>query len=120
MLRVSGLVQQGFGHFRRRMTDFAELFTEATGESLYPGTLNVIVESPLPIKEHFRIKDPMDENQDLLFEICRANGLWAYRIRPLNIRSGEGGHGDATIEIACSQEIPNVGLGKTIDIEFFR
>lgn len=101
------------------MTEFTDLFTEATGERLYPGTLNVRVEDALQIREHFRIRDPIDENQDLLFEVCRVNGQWAYRIRPLD-RSGGGGHGDDTIEIACSQEVPNSGLGSAVEIEFFR
>jgi len=102
------------------MTEFAAAFREATGENLYPGTLNVKVTEPVPIREHFRIGDPIDRNQNLLFEICRVNGLWAYRIRPSNIQTGEGGHGDDTIELACSQEVPNAGHGNVVSIEFFR
>jgi hypothetical protein len=26
--------------------------------------------------------------QDLLFEVCRINGIWAYRIRPYNLNRG--------------------------------
>lgn len=102
------------------MTDFPGVFREATGESLYPGTLNVKIETELRIQTHFKIRDPVDPNQDLVFEICRVNGLWAYRIRPCNIHTKGGGHGDDTIEIACSKEVPNAGPGSTVEIEFFR
>jgi len=102
------------------MTDFREVFAEATGESLFAGTLNIKVTELVPIREHFRIEDPLAAEQDLLFEVCRANGLWAYRIRPCNRQTGEGGHGDDVIEIACSVKIPNADPGGTIDLEFFR
>jgi len=102
------------------MTEFAAAFRAATGQDLYPGTLNVKIAAPLQIREHFRIPDPIDPNQNLLFEICRINGFWAYRIRPSNIQTGDGGHGDDTIEIACSQEVPNVRHGSVVEIEFFR
>jgi CTP-dependent riboflavin kinase len=117
MIRLRGSVERGYGHFARRIKDFAGVFEEATGEGLYPGTLNVRVEKPVEIQAHFRTADPIDQRQNLLFEVCRANGLWAYRIRPYNIDTGEGGHGDDTIEIACSREIPHDG---TVEIEFFR
>lgn len=120
VIRIRGVVERGCGHFRTRITDFPEVFREATGESLYAGTLNVKIGTQVPIREHFRIQDPVEPRQNLLFEVCRVNGLWAYRIRPCNINTNEGGHGDDTIEIACSQEVPNVGTGSTLEIDFFR
>jgi len=102
------------------MTDFPEVFLRATGEKLLPGTLNVEIEKPLAVKEHFRMPDVMDPEQDLLFEICRVGQIWAYRIRPWNRKTGAGGHGDHIIEITSSQEIPNAGEGSPIEISFFR
>jgi CTP-dependent riboflavin kinase len=90
------------------------------GRKSYEGTLNVKIEAEFRIQEHFKIKDPVDPNQDLAFEVCRVNGLWAYRIRASNIHTKEGGHGDDTIEIACSTEVPNAGPGSIVEIEFFR
>lgn len=52
------------------------------------------------------------------FEICRVNGLWAYRIRPLDAMGGDG-HGDHIFEIACSKKIPNVGPGAEVEIALF-
>ena len=120
MRRFHGIVQRGSGAFIRRMTEFATLFNEATGEVLFAGTLNVRIDIELEVREHFRIADPIDASQDLLFEICRVNRLWAYRIRPFNKLTGDGGHGDNIIEISCSQEIPNADLGSRVEIEFFR
>lgn len=110
----------GLKHFSRRMNQFPEVFAKATGETLFPGTLNVNVGQPIPIREHFRIHGhELNEPEDFLFEICRINGLWAYRIRPLNAQ-GNGGHGDHILEIACNHEIPNVPPGTEVEITLFR
>ena len=110
----------GLKHFSRRMNQYAEVFERATGEKLFPGTLNVNVGEPIPIKEHFRIhgKD-LNEPEDFLFEVCRINGIWAYRIRPLDAMGG-GGHGDHIFEITCHHEIPNVLPGTEAEIALFR
>jgi CTP-dependent riboflavin kinase len=112
---------QGLKHFSRRMTQYPRVFEKATGERLFPGTLNVNVGRPIPIREHFRIRGTEIEEpeQDLLFEVCRINGFWAYRIRPLNLITCEGGHGDHILEISCSQEILNVGPGSEVEIALF-
>jgi hypothetical protein len=117
MTRICGSVQTGYGHFKVRINKFPEIFREATGEWLYPGTLNIKVEKPVQIQEHFSVTDPFDPKQKLLLEVCRANGFWAYGIRPFNMETGEGGHGDDTIEIACSEKIPHDGR---VEVEFFR
>jgi len=74
----------GLKHFSRRMNQYPEVFERATGEKLFPGTLNVNVGEPVKIKEHFRILGKeLNEPEDFLFEVCRINGIWAYRVRPL-------------------------------------
>jgi hypothetical protein len=122
MLVIKGQVVQGCNHFQQRMTNFRTVFRDSVGEELFPGTLNVKVDSEMPINEHFRIRGATigEPNQDLLFEICRANGLWAYRIRPYNLQDGTGGHGDDTLEIACRQEIRNANPGSFVEVAFFR
>jgi CTP-dependent riboflavin kinase len=107
MRTVKGTLRKGSGDFTRRMTQFPDVFKDATGESLFPGTLNVQVHEQIKIREHFRIRgvDINEPEQDLLFEICRINGIWAYRIRPYNLQNGSGGHGDHILEIACSVEL---------------
>jgi len=102
------------------MTQYPEAFERATGEQLYPGTLNVKVSELVPVKEHFRIRgaEINEPEQNLLFEVCRINGIWAYRIRPLDAMGG-GGHGDDILEIACSKKIPNVGPGAEVEIVLF-
>ena len=120
ILRVEGTVQVGRGDFAKRLEKFAEIFRAATGQDLYRGTLNVRVKDPVEIQEHFRCDDPLDAEQVLQFEVCRANGRWAYRIRPRHKRTGSGGWGDDVIEVACSEEIPKAAEGQTVQIEFFR
>jgi CTP-dependent riboflavin kinase len=112
---------EGLKHFSSRMTQYPEVFERATGERLYPGTLNVNVDKPIPIRGHFRIRgtEINEPEQDLLFEVCRINQIWAYRIRPFSIVTGEGGHGDHIIEVACSQKIPNVPPGTEVEIALF-
>lgn len=101
------------------MTEYPEVFERATGERLFPGTVNVNVGKPIPIQEHFRIHGKeLNEPKEFQFEVCRINGIWAYRIRPLDANGG-GGHGDHILEITSSQEIPNVREGAVIEIALF-
>jgi CTP-dependent riboflavin kinase len=123
-LKVTGkVVSRGQGHFTQRMTQFPHVFEEATGEKLITGTLNVQVGKRILIREHFRIPGAriQEPEQDLLFEVCRINGLlWGYRIRPYQLLTGEGGHGDDVLEITCSTRIPNASPGSEVIVEFFR
>jgi CTP-dependent riboflavin kinase len=122
MTVMEGTVVGGCGHFGRRIANFPDAFRKATGEELFSGTLNVDVGRPIEVKEHFRIRgEELDEpEQDLKFEVCRINGIWAYRVRPYVLTTTEGGHGDHILEIACAQEIPNATLGSVVQIALFR
>lgn len=122
MIILKGSVVQGCGHFKGRMTSFPEAFRKATGEELVKGTLNVKVAEPVEVRHHFRIRgQEIDEaGQDLLFEVCRVNGIWAYRIRPYVLGSGKGGHGLDVLEISSAQWIPNATVGSTVEITLFR
>lgn len=120
---ITGELVDGVGDFRKRMTLYAHVFERATGERLFPGTLNLCVNEPVPAVEHFRIIGAeIDEPaQDLLFEVCRINGIWAYRIRPLNLYDGSGGHGDHILEIAAAQELrPLLARAPRIELTLFR
>jgi CTP-dependent riboflavin kinase len=109
----------GCKHFSQRMTEYADVFLKATGELLFPGTLNVNVEKSVPVKEHFRIHgSEINWHEDFQFEVCRINGIWAYRIRPLDAMGG-GGHGNHILEIACSQKIADVAPGTEVAIALF-
>jgi CTP-dependent riboflavin kinase len=106
------------------MSSFRDVFRSAVGEELFPGTLNVQIDQKLEINEHFRIRgsDIGEPDQDLLFEICRVNGSWAYRIRPYRPADGGGGHGDHIIEIASSLHLrKQSGFDESsIELAFFR
>jgi hypothetical protein len=125
---LKGTVVTGFGHFSRQITEFPEVFRKTTGETLYPGTLNVDIRTPIPIHEHCRIfgAEIGEPYQDLLFEPCLVNGVHAWRIRPyvLDERAGfpvgGGGHGDHALEVSCSTKIPNASAGSQVEITLFR
>jgi CTP-dependent riboflavin kinase len=122
MITIKGRLQQGVGDFRKRMTMFPEVFRRATGETLIPGTLKVRVDRKIPAREDFRIRgiESGEPDQDLLFEKCLIDGIPGYRIRPFNLRHGDGGHGDDVIELSSSQRISHTGNGAVIEITFFR
>jgi CTP-dependent riboflavin kinase len=120
---LTGDIADGVGDFRQRMTLYAHVFERATGERLFPGTLNLRVSQEVPAVEHFRIigTEIGEPEQDLLFEICRINSIWAYRIRPLNLYDGTGGHGDHILEIAAAQELrPLLARAPRIELTLFR
>jgi CTP-dependent riboflavin kinase len=69
MITITGRVwRKGAGDFKKRMIGFPEEFLRATGEKLFPGTLNVEIDKPLRVKEHFRMRDIQDPEQDLLLK----------------------------------------------------
>lgn len=121
-LIVRGTVGIGLQHFTLRMQRFPEAFKRATGEILVPGTINVHVSEnrEIPIKEEFRMDDPMDSSQVLLFEKCLINGIRGFRIRPLNKTNGSGGHGDHILEISSAQKVPDIAEGGEVTLEFYR
>jgi hypothetical protein len=95
------------GNAKSPMSKHQEVFNRAMGEYLHPGTINVNVRQ---IREEFRINgdDIYEPEQDLLFERCRINGYFAYRIRHYHKPTGGGGHGDRWTLIA-SLKRPAVG-----------
>ena len=121
-MTITGQVQAGVGDFNKRMTSNDDVFYRATNVKLVPGTINIKVDTEIPIKEDFRIfgKDIGEPEQDLLFEKCLANGIDAFRIRPCNLHTGKGGHGDNVIEVFSQHLIPNVQVGAIVKITFFR
>lgn len=119
---VRGQIVRGCNHFQARMTKYRHVFTKAAGVDLFPGTLNVKIDGQIEAREDFRIKGTeIDEpGQDLIFERCRINGIEAFRIRPLHLATGMGGHGDDTLEIAAAQRVPSVEIGTEVEVELFR
>ena len=119
---LPGVVVNGCGHFRGRINCYPAVFEQAVGYALYPGTINVRVDRCLPIVEQFRIAGTLiaEPDQDLLFERCRINGVDAVRIRPYQINSGEGGHGDNILEISSGCMVEGVELGAEVEVELFR
>jgi CTP-dependent riboflavin kinase len=121
--RLHASIVDGVGHFRQRMTKFPQVFERVTGQRLFPGTLNLDVGEPVTAREHFRLfgREIDEPGQDLLFEIVRVNGIWGYRIRPYDLRTGGGGHGDHILEIASADELrPTLSRARVIEVELFR
>jgi CTP-dependent riboflavin kinase len=122
MLMLKGQLVHGLRHFQKRMTEYPDVFAAATGQRLFPGTLNVRVDAPIPPVEHFRIRGSEigEPEQDLLFEVCRVKDIWAYRIRPWHLLNHSGGHGDDVLEIAASVELRPILAGKDVVVQMFR
>lgn len=122
-MQVHGIVEGGIGAWRPRMERYPEVFRRLTGAELFPGTLNVRIERPLPIHEEFRIPGAAigEPEQDMLFERCRINGIEAFRLRPFQPATGLGGHGDHILELVCTRELRPLlpGSGKVV-VEFPR
>lgn len=123
-MKVTGRLVNGIGDFRKRMTTYADVFTRVVGHELFAGTLNVEISRPLAVREDFRIvgHDIDEPEQDLIFERCRILGRPAYRIRPYQLLTGGGGHGDHILEIASREELRPLLVGREgrVELEFFR
>ena len=120
-MRVIGRVVAGIGAWRPRIEKFPDVFSEATGEPLFPGTLNVQLDAPLSIQSEFvisgaRIGEP---EQDMLFESCLVNGITGWRLRPFQPATGLGGHGDHILEIVSATQLrPRITDLARVVIEF--
>jgi CTP-dependent riboflavin kinase len=120
-MRVIGRVIAGLGAWRPRIEQFPDVFLEATGESLFPGTLNVELDKPLSIHTEFvisgaRIGEP---EQDMLFESCLINGIGGWRLRPFQPATGLGGHGDHILEIVSTTQLrPLIADLERVVVEF--
>ena len=120
-MRVSGVVVHGIGAWRPRMERFPEVFRSLTGERLFPGTLNVLLEQPLPIRAEYTIRGSEigEPEQDMLFERCTVNGIPAFRLRPFQPATGAGGHGDHILEIVAPVELrPLLSGSEKVIVEF--
>jgi CTP-dependent riboflavin kinase len=116
-------VIHGWGAWRPRIEQFPEVFEAALGQRLFPGTLNVQLDTPLPIQPDFKILGEKigEPDQDMLFEHCRVNGIEALRLRPFQPATGAGGHGDDVLEIVCSQQLrPLLPQFSCVVVEFPR
>lgn len=122
MRMIKGYVVQGDYQTQGVMFEFGAAFRAATGEYLYPGTLNVQTLLALPIKEHFRIRacNSGIPDQDLLFEICRINRMWGYRMVRLDVKKRKLVRKNGLFEIICAQKIPNIYPGCDVVIELLR
>jgi len=124
MLRLTGKkIVDGVGDFQKRMKKFAAEFEAVAGERLFAGTVNIEVSRNVPPVHHFKLLGARigEPDQDLWFEICRVNGVWAYRIRPYQRATGQGGWGDNIIEIAADRQLrPMLSKANAIVVELFR
>ncbi|KKL12697.1 hypothetical protein LCGC14_2533150 [marine sediment metagenome] len=123
MMKITGKYDDNVGvkDMSKRMNEYPHVFIKACGEKLIPGTMNFIVGRRVRIKEDFRIHgiDIDEPRQDLLFEKCLLNGKPAFRIRPLNLDNGLGGHGDHILEISSAHEFTDLDSNENHEITFF-
>jgi CTP-dependent riboflavin kinase len=115
MIQMQGCLSEiSWGAWAPIMTAYSDVFRDAVGEELFPGTLNVDVGVPILIKPYIWIKGETvgDLYQDLLIEKCKVNDVEAYRMRPYQYRDfpnslgvGMGGHGDNILEILCKYKL---------------
>ena len=120
-MQVLGRVIPGFGAWRPRIERFPEVFYEATGVALFPGTLNVEIDTPLAIESEFVISGAKigEPEQDMLFECCLVNGIAGWRLRPFQPATGLGGHGDHILEIVSGTQLrPHITDLERVVVEF--
>ena len=121
---VRGRLVDGVKHFQARIGTYPTAFKFTLGFAPYPGTLNVDIGSPLKIREERRLLGAAigEPHQDLLFEACTVAGQQCFRVRPLDLRSGAGGHGDHIIEVVSAVRLRDLlqGTENDIAIEFSR
>ena len=123
MMKIEGEYANNVGiqQMSKRMDEYSHVFEKACGVKLISGTMNFKVGRRIRIREDFRIHgiDIDEPRQDLLFEKCLLNGEPAFRIRPLNLDNGYGGHGDHILEISSAHKFTDLDSSKDYEITFF-
>ena len=102
MRRFWGRVRSGMGDFAQWIERFQDVYFEATGVRLYPGTLNVEleVEYSLP-RSRLRMEAAKIGGQAGVSIVpCTINGKSAFVLRTDANDGGTGDHGRNVVEIA--------------------
>ncbi|GAC1605691.1 MAG: hypothetical protein NVS3B21_35300 [Acidimicrobiales bacterium] len=83
------------------MTLYAELYETKTGVRLYPGSLNVVLDSPwyVPAK-HIRMEPP-EYGVGMSIVPCAIGGIDGFILRTDKNNTGEGDHPATVIEVAA-------------------
>ena len=100
------------------MTVYSDLYEAKTGAKLYPGSLNVMLDSPWYVPaERIRLEPP-EYGIGMSIVRCRINGVDAFILRTDKNNAGEGDHPATVIEIAATIRLRDaLGLEDGSEVE---
>ncbi|MDP6452975.1 MAG: DUF120 domain-containing protein [SAR202 cluster bacterium] len=101
---LSGTVRSGKGDFSYWMGKLHALYTEKTGVTLYPGSLNIELAAPydLPLEGVTRVeKEEYGGRVSVSILPCMVSGIHAFIMRTDQNADGSGDHPRTIIEVAA-------------------
>ena len=104
-MRLRGRVASGIGDLTKWMLPNREVYAAATGEDLYPGSLNVVLDVPWFVPAGAQRLEPSDfrvGGVGMSIVPCAINGLPAFILRSDRNNAGIGNHPPTVIEVAAS------------------
>jgi riboflavin kinase len=119
---LRGCVASGVGNFAYWIDRLHDHYFRKTGMHLYPGTLNLILESEYDLpSDRIRLeKEEYGGTVSVSIVPCRIFGRVAFLLRTDPNDRGEGHHGRNIIEIACDVRLRDAyGLsdGSIVEVE---
>ena len=98
----------GVGGLAHWMTVYADVYEAKTGVRLYPGSLNVLLDSPWYVPA-VRIRlEPPECGIGMSIVPCAIGGIDGFILRTDKNNSGEGDHPATVIEVAASVRLRDV------------
>lgn len=84
MVLLRGEVRSGVGDLAMRMRQYSDRYKEATGVSLFPGSLNVHLPDPWPLPDGTMTLPPEDVGRLVHLLPCTVSGLSCFIFRTDN------------------------------------
>ena len=122
MRTLKGKVVSGVGNFSYWMERLEDYYYAKTGVRLFPGTLNLELESPYSLpREAARLeKEEYGGTVSVNIVPCRVFGREAFILRTDSSEAGRGRHPKTIIEIACDvklRELYGLSDGDLVEVE---
>ncbi|MDG2142527.1 MAG: DUF120 domain-containing protein [Planctomycetota bacterium] len=106
-MKLKGKVTQGIGDYGQWLAKYADVYRQATGIALFPGTLNLELPAPYDVPDGCQRIESADYGGAVNVNLvpCRVFGRRAFILRTDANQNGTGPHPRTVIEVATDVKL---------------